>query len=1112
MDEPTIRILGPLDVRRDGARVDLGQRRQRLMLGLLALWAGQPVGLARLTEIAWFGQEPPPSARNGIQVGMSRLRAALGDAASITTVGDAYRLDVQPERVDVHLFRSRVTLARRQDADTRIAALREADRLWLGPVLAAELTDEARQWFCAGLEEERIAAIVERIAAELELGHHRVLIGELTDLVRVMPTRERLVAQLMLALYRDGQTARALDVAAAAKRVLADELGIDAGPEIRDLELAILRQASELDLPTGRHVGGRADAGDVDARHVDARHVDAGERADGPGQSPGDLPGDAAWFTGRRAELDALDVMLGADTGTGPRVAIVTGPGGVGKSALALRWAHRSADRFPDGCLFADLRGSIDGAAVRSADTLGRFLAALGLPADRVSMDPEAAARTYRDALANRRTLIVLDNAADGAQVRPLLPGVGGCAVLVTSRDRIDELVARDGARHLGLSALSATEATALLGRAIGDERVTAEPAAAAELARLCAYLPLALRLAAAALARAPGRTVADYVASLAGGTHPATPALGKPHSPVRSTFELSYAELDAASRGVFRLIGIAPGSEITVAAVAALTDTDACSAEQAMRRLTAAHLLAELTPGRFGLHDLLRGYASERAECEDSAHERTAAVERLLRWYVGAARAAAELVYPHMVRLDGRGLPETPVDAGVPFSADAGAVAWFDAEHTNLLAVADFAAATGRDRVAWLIADALRGFFWHTRLAGEWLRLAHTGLDAAVRAGDERAEVAMRLNLAGVHHCLARRTSAITEYVAARTLAQRIGWVDAEEAILTNLGIAYADVGDLTAATETYRVALSLSRHRSRRTVALVNLGGVLHQMGRLADSVRHHEAALDLARRAKFVAGEATALQYLGYSEHAVGALDDAREHLTLALWVHRRTGNRHQEAQALMDLAAVHLDAGRPADAYTTIEAALDMVRERSEQHTESLVLAMRGRIRAAVGRVDEAISDLAVALELARRARALYAQTCAEIELADAHRASGQHSEAIVHAESALATSERTGYRALVGEALTVRSAIRTDLGDDRGVADAERAVALQRETGYRMAEARALRALAAAIRGTDLAAASRHERAAYDIVDQITPRRAPLRHRRISAAIARARTA
>jgi DNA-binding SARP family transcriptional activator len=1089
VNEPTIRILGPLAVWRDGRAVDLGQRRQRLMLGILALSAGQPVKVSRLTEIAWFGAAPPPSARNGIQVGMSRLRTALGDTASISTVGNAYRLDIDHDRVDVFRFRALVAAARERRDGARVTALRDAERLWRGPVLAAELPPGVRQWLCAGLNEERVAAIEERVAAELDLGRHRELIGDLTDLVRAMPTRERLVAQLMLALYRDGQTARALEVAANAKRILADDLGIDASREIRELEVAILRQAPDLD--------------------IEASSVAVAGTA-GHAHTPAQLPLDSAGFIGRRAQLDALDaifcqVSTGITTRTGnggptddvsgTRVAVVTGTAGVGKTTLAVRWAHGVRARFPDGQLFADMRGYAATPAARPDETLARFLHALGVPADRVPADVDDAAGMYRSILADKRVLVVLDNVADADQVRPLLPGGPGCGVMITSRHRLDGLVARDGARHLGLAVLTDEDAYALLGRALGDERVAGEPGAAHELARLCAYLPLALRVAAATLASAPRRPIADYVATLRNGNRLAALAIdGDPHSAVRSAFDLSYIELDEPTRRVFRLLGTAPGRDITALGVAALAGCDAEAAHQALHRLIAGHLVDELTPGRYTMHDLLRIYAAEHANRED---DQVACVDRLLAWYVFAARRATSVVYPHIVQLD---MPEQPGDCPttpVGFGTDGEAAAWLEAECSNLLAVAESAARTGRERMSWLLTDALRGYLWHTRQATEWLPVVHTGLDAALRMGDARAESAMRLGLACVNHCLARRETAIEQYVAARDLACRTGWTEVEDAILANLGVAYAEGGDCDAAVESFRLALSLANSPARTAMTLLNLGSVLHQMGHLRDAARQHEAALDLARRTDFASGEATALQFLGYTEHSLGRLQRAQDHLTMALWVHRRIGNRHREAQTLMDLAGVHLDAGRYADAITSIESAYALVHERSDLLTESLVLTMRGRVRVATERIDEALADITAALDLAAQARALYIQTEATIGLADAYRAAGRFDDALHHASAALAIAERTGYRAVAGDALTVLAATRAHLGDtDTAISDAERALVLHRRSGHRVAEARALYVLASVVRARQPAEAERHERAARKIVDWMPAWRGP----------------
>ncbi len=320
LDETAIRILGPLDVRHRGQQVQLGVRRQRLVFGVLALWAGQPVQLGRLITAAWSGQDPPATARNAIQICISRLRATLGDLAAIVTVGDGYRLDTDAGIIDLHRFRLHVASARDLDGKGRVAELRHAEGLWRGPVLSGELSDDARQWLCAGLNEERLAVIEDRIDAELHLGLHRQLIGELTDLVRAHPTRERIIGHLMLALYRDGQAARALEVCRETRAMFADELGINPGTLIRDLEVDILRQVPGL-------------LGTVIARPA-------------PAVIPAQLPLDASGFSGRHDQLAVLDALVNPSPSGGARIALITGTAGVGKTALAVHWAHRVREEF----------------------------------------------------------------------------------------------------------------------------------------------------------------------------------------------------------------------------------------------------------------------------------------------------------------------------------------------------------------------------------------------------------------------------------------------------------------------------------------------------------------------------------------------------------------------------------------------------------------------------------------------------------------------------------------------------------------------------------------------------------------------------------------------
>ncbi len=463
----------------------------------------------------------------------------------------------------------------------------------------------------ARLEEQRLAALEARIDADLACARHAVLIPELRKLVLDYPLRERLWGQLVLALYRSGRQADALSAYREIHQLLEAELGVEPGAALRRLHQRILSADAALDAPARSAPGARAT----------------------PAPVPRQLSADVAGFTGRGEHLRRLGQLLGGD-GQGPAalvIAAIVGTAGVGKTALAVHWAHQVAGRFADGQLYVDLRGVARRPPLPPAEALAQLLRALGVPAAQVPPELEEAAGTYRSLLAGRRVLVVLDNAASPDQVRPLLPGSPTCLVVVTSRNQLRGLVAKDDARLLTLDVLGRDEAAALVGRVIGDARVRAEPAATAELARLCAHLPLALRIAGANLADHPGQPIADYTAELAEGDRLAKLVVGgDEQTAVRSSLDLSYQRLAPPERRLFRLLGLVPGPDVSAAAAAALAGTTPERAELVLDRLALAHLLARRAPGRFAVHDLLRLYAIDRALREESEQEREVATRRL--------------------------------------------------------------------------------------------------------------------------------------------------------------------------------------------------------------------------------------------------------------------------------------------------------------------------------------------------------------------------------------------------------------------------------------------------------------------------------------------------
>jgi DNA-binding SARP family transcriptional activator len=603
-----IRLLGPVGAW-DGQRaIALGPRKQRLVFAVLALEAGRAVDVARLVDLAW-PEDPPRTAQHAIQVCVSGLRSALrgADGLDIQLAGSGYLLAADRSVIDAHRFRSLLARAREAtedaaDDEARIAVLEEALALWSGTALAGTATPAVAERLCAGLEEARLGALEDRLDGLLRLGRHREVLAELRGLVAMNPLRERLAGQLMTALYRDGRAAEALDGFRRYRQRLAEDLGLDVGPALRDLELAILRNEAPPEP------GGARSQALVSVRSAPG----AARDADSP--VPAQLPSAAAGFAGRDSDLAELDALLAGRSPGGP-VVVITGTAGVGKTALAVHWAQRHRDEFPDGQLYVNLAGYAPAPPLPPERALAGFLRALGVPAERIPPEGDEAAALYRSLLADRRVLLVLDNARSPDQVRPLLPGGAGCLTVITSRDRLAGLAVREGARLLPLDVLCPGEALEVLAGVLGADRVGADPDAAAEVAALCAGLPLALRIAAAHLTRHARQPMGGFAAQLRAGNRLSMLSVaGDEQSAVRASFDLSYAALRPAARRMFLLAGLNPGGDLSARAAAALGAVPAGAARDALADLTEAHLMDEDVPGRFGMHDLLRLYAGDRA------------------------------------------------------------------------------------------------------------------------------------------------------------------------------------------------------------------------------------------------------------------------------------------------------------------------------------------------------------------------------------------------------------------------------------------------------------------------------------------------------------------
>jgi DNA-binding SARP family transcriptional activator/tetratricopeptide (TPR) repeat protein len=984
------------------------------MLAILALEVNRLLPVDRLVELIW-PVRPPRTARHAVQVLVSGLRSALartGGDPAVELIGDgsSYGLRADPLSVDAHRFRQLVDQARSGTGLERVARLDEALALWVGPALDGTATAEVRDRLCRGLDEARLVAIEDRLDAKLGLAAHREVLDELTGLVAAHPSRERLVGQLMLALYRCGRASDALEVYRRTRQRLADGLGLDPGAELRELELAILRVDPALDAPAAP-AASPADSPAASPAPTGGAQP-AGEADDGP-VPPRSLPRDVAAFTGREDCLHRLNDLLptGAAADAAPVVAI-TGLAGTGKTALAVHWAHLVADRFPDGQFYLDLAGypepGAESGAVAATRALGVLLRSLGAPPDRIPPAAADAVALYRSMLHGRRVLVLLDNVATAAQVRPLLPSAPGCMALVIGRYRLDGLIALDKAHHLAVGVLPPSEAVALLTTFVG-ERVADDPRSAVRLAQLCGQLPLALGIVGAQLTARPRRTLAEQVAALTAGDRLSALAVeDDERAAVRAVFTDSYQGLPEELRVAFRRLSLHPGRVLTPGAAAALVDSSAEEAHTAMERLGRVHMIESLGADRFALHDLLRLFGRERAAAEERYPER--AVRRLAHWYLRTADAAARRLHPHLLRL------EVPGERTAHFNSDVQARRWLDAERDTIVAVVDHAA-RDEPETAWLLADAIRGHLLVGRHLAELLAVSRSAVRVA-REASPRVRAISHLSLANAHRHHGDAGQAAGHFTEALRLSREAGWPECEAAVHGSLGNLRRELRELDEAAHHYQRSLEIFQrtgHLSGQATSLGNLGAIRRMQGRLAEAAAGHAESLALHRAAGSPGGEALALANLGVVHHERGQLGPALEHLRDALAVFRRIGDRAGEAGTLEALAAVHRDGDRAAEALACAHAALELAHAISDRRTETDVLNMIGTILCGLDDVDGAVEHHRAALRLARRPDLHHheAEVTALLGLAIAHQAGGDHDRADACAAEAVAVAAKQG---------------------------------------------------------------------------------------------------
>ncbi|MGC4813282.1 BTAD domain-containing putative transcriptional regulator [Micromonospora sp. DT228] len=895
------------------ARTISGLRRKGV-LAVLALHPGVIVSTDRLIDVIWADQAPA-TAPNSLQSHVSYLRRVLGARGAILSRPPGYLLDLPGEATDVEVAERLIREGTRStDHGHARALLADALDLWRGRSLVDVASLDWLHAQAERLEHLRLVAVRALADNRLALGEHAQLVPELELSAQHHPLDEHIHDQLMVALYRAGRQSDALATYRRLRRTLRDDLGIEPSPALRDRESAILAQDPALAWSTP--------AGEV---------VTVAAREPAPAQ----LPPAVRAFAGRHAEVRWLDDRLGRPGAPNPPAVVIStisGTPGVGKTTLAVHWAHRVAERFPDGQLYVNLRGfDAGGAVLDPADAIRGFLDALGVPVQRVPAGLSAQAALYRSLLTGRRVLVLIDNARDAEQVRPLLPGSAGCVAVVTSRNQLTSLVAGEGAQPLALDLLPASEARDLLARRLGGHRVASEPIAVDQIIASCARLPLALAVATSRAATRPGFPLA----ALAGELRDAADALdaldgGDPTTDVRAVFSWSYRALSPAAGRMFRLLGLHPGPDIAVPAAASLAGVPLREGRALLTELTRTHLVIEHTAGRYAIHDLLRVYATELTHDLDSDGERKAAVRRALDSYLHVAYAGARLLQPFRDPID-LGIVHAGVAAVAP--ADAGqAMAWFVAEHPVLLNAVTRAAEDGLYAHAWRLAWTMADFFdrkghWH-----DWTTTHETALTAADLLADRWAAAGVRRGLGRARAHLGQFAEAHAQLRQAADLYALLGDLTGQAHVARSIAWVCARQGRHREALAHAQHALTLFEAVGDRALQARALNSVGWQYAQLRDhgaALRHCRRALRLVREVGDRFGEANTWDSIGYAHHHLGDFQQASVCYQRAVELFRDLGDRYYEADTLTHAGESHQAAGDPEAARLAWTRALDIL---------------------------------------------------------------------------------------------------------------------------------------------------------------------------------------
>ena len=1016
-------VLGPLVASDVGRECSPSAPRLRTVLALLLARANQVVSADDVMTELW-GDRLPPSAANSVQVFVARLRGLLAPDATpqapnqvLLTCGSGYRLRVRPEQFDLERFdglaRAGEAALVSGDATTAAGTLREALALWRGEPFGNVEKGEVLHMHALRMDERRIRTVERRVEADLRLGRHAELVPELNTLAADHPVREELHGQLMLALYRAGRQAEAIAAYRRLRDRLVGELAVEPTAAVQRLHRAILSGDPSVDAPRAPVPAGNG--------RGDARDRTTTTGGDGrPVAACAQLPPDIADFTGRSRAIGQLEAPLVAvrgDEHTAVPVVAVTGEAGVGKTTLAVHCAHRLRPRYPDGQLYLNLRGG-DPPALDPARALGRLLRGLGIDGTAVPETVEERIDVFRSRTADRRLLLVLDDAACEDQIRPLLPGGPRCGVVVTSRRRLSGL---EGAVRVDLEMFSGHEAAALLERVAGPERLASDSRGVAQVAELCGRLPLAVRVAGAKLAARPHWSVSELAARLADERRRLSELIVGDLD-VRASIAVSYAGRSERERRAFRLLGLLTMPDFPAWPAAALLGVDSDTGEALLEGLVDAHLVQvagrdPVGQVRYQLHDLVRVFAAERMAAEEPAGSRRAAEERVLAGYRDLARAADEVLRPgqRSVLAEDPAANRWPADARVRALAVGDPAGWFAAERLNLVACVQRARAAGLSQLCCDLSGNLFGFLEMRTHWDDWSVVADLALAAAREARDQPAEARalsahgylrwdqgrpqqaipyqqdslalldgvthrrdranVLVDLAAAHVSAGQAEPAIECLDRAQPVFRRLGDRRGEAFAAHMRGRAHRDRGRPGAATRCFRRSVALFgslRDRRWEAYSLVCLGSLLRARGRRGEAARRIRESLSALRSLHDSRWEAYALRVLGGICLDQRRPEEARSHYLQALGIVRQIGASFGEAHSLLGLGDACRAQNRLAEAGVHLRQSLATFRQLGYRRGEAVALLSLGNLARAEHRHDESLRRLERSLGLCRRA--------------------------------------------------------------------------------------------------------------------------------------------